>query len=129
MWIWLWNAVSAARRWKNTAYFVTNRRILIQTGFVDQQLQTIYYKDIEHADLRIGLVDKLLGVGDIYFNMGSYYSNKKVKPLEKAFLDIEKPHEVYNRLQQVILDLQSDMEFPNAYRPEENPGYRTRYKP
>ena len=29
----------------------------------------------------------------------------------------------------VILDIQTDMEFPNAYRPGENPGYNTQYRP
>ena len=110
-------------------YYLTDRRIIIQSGFVDQQTQTIYYKDIRNADLRIGLVDKLLGVGDIYFDIGEYHMRKGRQVADyKTFLDIENPHQVYARVQKIIMDIQTDIQFPNAYRPEENPGYNTQYR-
>jgi len=127
VWIWLGNVITANRRWKNTVYYVTDKRILIQTGFVDQELQTVYYKDVRNVNLKIGLVDKLLGVGDIHFDLGDYYSNQKVRTLTKSFLDVDKPHETYTMIQKIVMDIQSDIEYPNAYRPEENPGYNTRY--
>lgn len=128
VWIWLGNVITASRRWKNTMYYVTGRRILIQTGFASQELQTIYYKDIRHVSLHIGLLDKLLGVGDIYFNLGEYYSKGKTRAIAKAFLDVEDPHQIYTRIQKIVLDIQTDTQFPNAYRPEENPGYNTQYR-
>ncbi len=127
VWIWLANALTANRSWKNTAYYVTNRRILIQTGVLSQDVQSIYYKEIENVNLRIGLLDRLLGVGDIYFDLGYYHTGGKTKTNYKTFLDVENPHEVYTRVQKVVMDIQSDIEFPNAYRPEENPGYNTKY--
>ncbi len=128
VWIWLGNVITANRRWKNTAYYVTDRRILIQTGFIDSELQTVYYKDIRDVNLRIGLIDKLLGVGDIYFDLGSYQSGGKTRVLAKSFLDVDDPKEVYTRIQKIIMDIQTDIEYPNAYRPGENPGYNTKYK-
>ena len=125
VWIWLANVLTANRRWKNTFYYVTDRRIIIQTGFLDQALQTVYYKDIQDVNLRIGLIDRLLGVGDIYFDTGRDYSKGKMHT--KAFLDVENPHEVYSRIQKIVMDIQTDIEFPNAYRPEDNPGYNTKY--
>jgi len=127
VWIWLGNVITASRRWKNTVYYVTDRRILIQTGFVDRNLQTVYYKDIRHVDLRVGLIDRMLGVGDVYFDLGEYHSGGKTRSLNKAFLDIEDPKAVYNRIQKIILDIQTDIHYPNALRPEENPGYQTKY--
>ena len=128
VWIWLGNVITANQRWKNTMYYMTGRRILIQTGFAAQELQTIYYKDIRHVSLHIGLLDKFLGVGDIYFDLGEYYSKSKTRAIEKAFLDLEAPHQIYTRIQKIVLDIQTDTEFPNAYRPEDNPGYNTQYK-
>lgn len=127
VWIWLGNAITANRRWKNTMYYVTDRRILIQTGFIDRDLQTVYYKDIRNVDLRIGIIDKMLGVGDIYFDLGEYRTNRKTRTMYKAFLDVEAPQEVYTRVQKIVMDIQTDIEYPNAYRPEENPGYQTKY--
>ena len=126
VWIWLSNVLTANRRWKNTMYYVTDKRVLIQTGFLSADLQTIYYKDIRNIDLRIGLADKLLGVGDVHFDLGLYTSKGKART--KAFLDIENPHEAYTRIQSIVLNIQTDMEYPNAYRPEENPGYNTQYR-
>ena len=34
VWIWLGNVITAGRRWKNTNYYVTNRRLVIQSGFL-----------------------------------------------------------------------------------------------
>ena len=128
VWIWLGNVVTANKRWKNTMYYATDKRILIQSGFFSQDLQTIYYKDIRNVNLRIGFADQLLGVGDIYFDLGEYYSRKGVRTISKAFLDVEDPHQAYTKIQKIVLDIQTDTEFPNAYIPGENPGYQTQYR-
>ena len=125
VWIWLGNVITANRRWKNTVYYVTDRRVIIQTGFLDRELQTLYYKEIRDVNLRVGLLDKLLKVGDIHFDIGQFTT--KGRAVTKAFLDVEDPHEVYTRIQKIVMDIQTDIEFPNAYRPEDNPGYNTKY--
>lgn len=128
VWIWLGNIITSSRRWKNTKYYVTDKRIILQTGFVDMNYQTIYYKDIRNVNLRIGIIDKLLGVGDIYFDLGTYVSRNGTRTISHAFLDIENPHEIYPRLQKIVLDIQTDIEYPNAFRTDDNPGYNTKYK-
>lgn len=122
VWIWLGNVLSANKRWQNTKYYVTDKRIIIQNGFVAENYQTIYYKDIRNVDLRVGVIDKMLNVGDVYFDLG--HNGKKT-----AFLDIENPREIYSKLQKIVLDIQTDIEYPNALRPDENPGYNTKYNP
>mgnify|MGYP001863874871 CR=1 FL=1 len=126
VWIWLGNIITASKKWKNTKYYVTDRRIIIQTGIIGASYDTIYYKDIKNVSLKIGVIDKLLKVGDIYIDTGNTtFTNSGTKKLFMTLLDIEKP---YTRLQKIVLDIQSDIEFPNAYRPSENPGYKTKYK-
>lgn len=129
VWIWLGNIITAGRKWKNTKYYVTDKRIILQTGFVDMNYQTIYYKDIKNVNLRVGIIDKMLGVGDIYFDLGSYNTSNGTRTVSHAFLDIENPHEIYPKLQKIVLDIQTDIEYPNALRPDENPGYNTKYNP
>ena len=127
VWIWLGSALTAGRRWKNTNYYVTNRRIIIQGGFFAVNETSLFYKDIRNAQLRIGLLDHLLHTGDIVFDSGiCNHHNKQQKG--PAMEDLEDPHSVYNRVQKAILDIQTDMEYPNAYRPAENPGYNTDYR-
>lgn len=128
VWIWLGSTLTASRRWKNTNYYVTNRRIIIQGGFLAVNETSLFYKDIRNAQLRIGLLDHLFHTGDIVFDSGicTYHNKHQKGPVLE---DLENPQNVYNRIQKVILDIQTDIEYPNAYRPEENPGYHTEYRP
>lgn len=130
VWIWIANCLTASKRWKNTKYYVTDRRIIIQTGIIGASYETIYYKDIKNVNLRIGIIDKMLGVGDIYIDTGAVMStnNGGTRSVKNAILDIENPYEIYPKLQKIVLDIQTDVEFPNAFRPSENPGYNTKYK-
>lgn len=121
VWIWLGNVLTANKKWKNTKYVVTDRRIIIITGFIGMDYQTIYYKDIQKVQLKINFIDKLLGVGDIYFDLKTKVANNA------SFLDIENCYELYPKLQKVVLDIQTDIEYPNNLRPENNDGYNTKY--
>ena len=129
VWIWLGNCLTANKKWENTKYYVTDRRIIIQTGIIGANYETIYYKEIKNVNLRIGVIDKILGVGDIYIDTGLVRSTKNgTQSVKSAILDIENPYEIYPKLQKIVLDIQTDVEFPNAYRPSENPGYNTEYR-
>ena len=121
VWIWLGNVLTAKKNWENTEYYVTNKRIIIVSGFIGMNYQTIFYKDINNVHLRIGIIDKLLKVGDIYFDT----SENKMQ----FFLDLENPYALYTKLQKIVFDIQTDIEFPNNLRPNENNGYNTKYMP
>ncbi len=127
VWIWLGNILTANRRWRNTTYYVTNRRIIIRNGFLAINETSLFYKDLRNVQVRIGLLDKLFRTGDIYFDTDFYTGNNRRSGF--IFEDLENPNEIYNRIQRIILDIQTDMEYPNAYRPSENPGYHTDYNP
>lgn len=127
VWIWLGNVLTANKKWKNTKYYVTDKRIIIQTGIIGASYDTIYYKDIKNVSLKVGIIDKLLKVGDIYIDTGSILTSSS-KNVMMTILDVENPYEIYGKLQKIVLDIQTDIEFPNAYRPNENPGYNTKYK-
>lgn len=116
VWIWLSNVLTAKKNWENTEYYVTDKRIIIESGFIGMNYQTIYYKDIKNVYLRIGVIDKLLKVGDIYFDINQNRT--------QFFLDLENPYELYTKLQKIILNIQTDIEFPNNLRPNENNGYK-----
>jgi len=46
-----------------------------------------------------------------------------------ALLHVSDPYGVFKRIKQMSLDIQTDISYPNAMRPEENPGYNTKYTP
>ena len=124
VWIWISNLVTANRRWKNTQYAVTDKRIIIQSGFIGMEYRSIFYKDLRHVSLKVGVIDKLLHVGDIHFD-----SAESPKTQKHAFLDIEHAYELYPKLQKIVMDIQTDIQYPNDLRPKTNSGYNTTYTP
>ena len=122
VWIWLINVITANRRWKNTNYFITNRRVILQDGFFAVNEASLFYKDLHNAQMKIGLFDKIFHTGDILFDSSQ-------KDAGFAFEDLTDYDEIYLMVQKIIIDIQTDMEYPNAFRPEYNPGYKTNYHP
>lgn len=127
VWLWLGNMLTAGRRWKNTNYYVTNRRIILQGGFFAVNETSLFYKELRNANMRVDFLNKLFHTGNIVFDSGMPLHNRQSKP--HMMENLENSQDVYNRIQRLILDIQTDMEYPNAFRPEENPGYQTKYHP
>lgn len=124
VWMWIINILTVNRKWKKAKYYLTDKRIIIQNGIITENYQTIYYKDITNVSLHVGIIDKLLGVGDINFSV----TDRALNGME-VFFDLKDYKEIYKKIQKVVLDIQTDIEYPNAYRPDSNPGYNTNYDP
>lgn len=119
VWIWLSNIFTAGKKHKNLEYAFTNKRIIIKSGIIGIDFQSVYYSDISSVNLKVGLTDKMFKVGDIYISsLGG----------SKVLFDIEDPYFISQKLQKIVMDIKADIEFPNDFRPEENHGYNTKYK-
>ena len=118
VWIWLGHIITANRNYKNLEYAFTNKRIIIRSGIIGIDFKNIYYSEIESVNLKVGLFDKLFKVGDIYIK-----SNNQ----SQVLFDISDPYFITQKLQEIVIDIKTDIEFPNGLRPEENPGYNTKY--
>ena len=129
VWIWLGSTLTAGKRWQNTMYYVTNRRIIIQGGFLAVNEKSVFYKDLRNAQLHIGLIDKACGTGSIVLDDGYYDYHRRRNYPGTQLAHLEDAQSAYHRIQKIILDIQTDIEYPNAYRPETNPGYNTDYRP
>ena len=120
VWIWLSNLLTAGARWKNTEYAVTNKRIMIRNGLIGYEYKSLYYTEITNVSLQVGIIDRMCGVGDIHIS-----SSKG----NGVILDVANPERVFGVVQRTVMDMQTDIHFPNALRPDNNPGYRTVYSP
>ena len=118
-WKWLSGLLTANKRYQNTQYALTSHRILIRTGLIGVDFQSVSYKDIQRVNLKVGVLDKMFKVGDLYFESSTVRG-------KNVFFDLENPYEVYKIAQKIVASIQTDMQFPNAYRPESNPGYNTK---
>ena len=127
VWIWLGGIISASRRWKNTEYAITEKRILIKSGFFGIDFKSLYYTDIKNATLRKGAIDSMFGVADIYFYIGDYsdMGTDNENSFRFVMFDLDEPYEVYKRVQKIILDKQNEVQ--NSNRKERNFEYDTNY--
>ncbi len=126
VWIWLSQILTAGKRWKNTEYAVTDRRIMLRNGLIGYQYESIYYTDIANVSLRVGAIDRMLKVGDICIHQTAYGSGKSAMA---SILDVEDADRVFAIVQKTVMDIQTDIHYPNALRPDNNPGYKTQYRP
>lgn len=111
---------------KNTFYAFTDKRLLIRSGFWGTDFKAVDYDRIQDLTVTVNPFENLLGVGTIKAFTGAQTS--KGAPIFDRFTAIEQPYEVYRRLKQVSLDVKTDWNYPNALRPEKNPGYNPTYE-
>ncbi len=119
VWIWIGQMITAGKRHKNLEYAFTEKRIIIKSGVIALDFKNIYYVDIDSVNVKVGFLDKIFKVGDIYIS-----SHTKSSVLE----DLEDPYFLTQKLQEIVNDIKTDVLYPNSLRPENNPGYNTKYK-
>lgn len=110
---------------KNTYYAVTNKRLMMRSGFWGIDFVSLDYDKIADIEVRVNPIENLLGVGTIQAFSGNM-SSRGVRLYDK-FIGIEKPYEIFKQIKEVSVDVKTDWNFPNAIRPAVNPGYQTKY--
>ena len=119
LWAYIANVVKKVGGYKNIEYAFTDKRIIIRSGLVGIDFKYFYYQDISSVTVKVGIFDRMFKVGDLYLS-----SNGQAATLD----DIDHPYEYSSKIQKIITDIKTDMAYPNDLRPEENHGYRTKYK-
>lgn len=119
VWMWIYGIIKAAAELKNMEYVFTDKRIIVRSGIIGIDFKSVYYNEVESVNVKVNWTDKIFRVGDIYIN---------AKASAAVLYDLHDPYKLGMKLQKVVQDVATDINYPNALRPEENPGYRTKYK-
>ena len=119
VWIWVGGIIKGVKEHKNIEYAFTDKRIIIRSGFIGIDFKNIYYTEVSSVNVKVGIIDRILKVGDVY-----------IKAVDSASVlyDIKNPYQITAKLQKITMDIKTDVYYPNALRPDENPGYNTKYK-
>lgn len=132
VWIYIGGALMSFRKYRNTAYIVTDKGLYISSGFFSKQFEMKPFTDLSHIDIHRGIFDQMLGVGDVVTSCGhsSYSANNSHSQGHRGMTicDIRDYQEVFKLVKQLQTDIYSDTMYPNEFRPENNPGYKTKYK-
>lgn len=126
VWIYLGGVLFTARRYKNTAYIVTDRAIYVSGGVFTQNINTKPFAELSHIDLHRGIFDQMFNVGDIIATSGQLTQSGKSATIN--INSISNYMEVYNMVKKLQTDIYTDVMYPNDKRPKENHGYNTEYK-
>lgn len=118
LWAYIGNVVKRVAGFKNVEYVFTDKRIILRSGLIGINLDSLYYSSITNVEVKVGLYDRMFKVGDIYLSVG-----------EKKHIidDIPNPYVYGAKIQALVHDIKTDISFPNDLRPKENHGYRTKY--
>lgn len=111
----------------NTHYGFSNKRLMMRSGFFGTDFKTIDYDKISDIEANVNPIENLFGVGTIQAFSGR--TTEKGAKIYDRFISITNPYEVFKRIKEVSVDVKTDWNYPNALRPEENLGYRTKYNP
>lgn len=131
VWIAIGGPVYRAINWNYIHYVLTDKRVYIQSGVIGRDINVVEFTDIREPEVNVGLIEKLRGCGTIRLTPGIYTDRRgsQRRSNKSALLHIEDPYNVYKRIKQMSVDIKSDIYYPNALRPEDNPGYNTTYRP
>ncbi len=118
VWIWISGIIRTVAGIKNLEYYFTEKRIICKSGVVGIDFKTFYYTNVYGLNCKVGLLEKRFKVGDIY-----------VAAAQQTMIlnNIPNPYFYLSKLQEITLDIKTDIFYPNDLRPEENHGYNTRY--
>lgn len=118
VWIWIRNIIRSSIELKNLEYAITDRRIIVKSGIIGIDFKSLTFPEIENVNVKVGLIDRMCKVGDIYINA----SKNSV-----VLYDLENPYSIGKKLQKIVIDVKADINYPNALRPQNNVGYHTFY--
>ena len=126
VWIYLSGVVFSFRKYKNTYYIVTDHGVYISSGIFTMNLESKTFAELSRVNLHRGVFDQMFHVGDIQITTNQI--TRKNMPAVLCINSISNYSEVYQIVKKLQKDIYSDIMYPNDLRPQENHGYKTKYR-
>lgn len=126
VWIYLAGVFFSFRRYRNTYYIVTDHAVYISSGVFTMNLETKTFAELSRVNLHRGIFDQKFHVGDVQLTTNQF--TRKGMPAVMGINSISDYAKVYQLVKKLQKDIYADTMYPNDLRPEENHGYRTKYR-
>ena len=126
IWIYLGGVIFSFRRYKNTYYIVTDHAVYVSSGIFTMNLESKTFAELSRVNLHRGIFDQMFHVGDVQITTNQL--TKKNMPAVIHINSISNYTEVYQMVKKLQKDIYSDIMYPNDLRPQENHGYKTKYR-
>ncbi len=86
-----------------TEYVVTDKRIIIKSGFIGADIRSIFYSQIKSVNVSVGLVDKMFGTGTVRFDTGLQTNPSPRDLFYTKMKGIDSPYEITKLIQSKIV--------------------------
>lgn len=127
-WLSIFNMLRLMLVYRNVNYAITNRRLMLRSGFWGIDFKSIDYDRVANLEVNVNPIDAMFKVGSLRFFSGEVRRSRNgAYPVYNEFVGITDPYGVYKKCEQVMVDIKTDWNYPNQLRPQDNPGYSTRY--
>ena len=133
VWLYLGGALLSFRRYRNTAYIVTDKAIYASGGIFGRTYKSKPFAELSHVDLHRGVFDQWFGVGDIITtsaqaNPATLNGRGRSTNAGISIDSIANYADVYKLVKKLQEDIYTDVMYPNDLRPAENHGYKSKYR-
>lgn len=120
--------------YKHLYYAITSKRIIIQKGVIGRDFEYIDFDQITNAEVSVDFWDKTVGKTSgsiVVSSAGSFTVTRHGQQIAKPHIisNIDNPYDVFKLFKKISHDIKTDIEYPNKFRPSENPGYQSNYDP
>lgn len=126
VWIYLAGVIFSFRKYRNTYYIVTDHAVYVSSGVFTMNLETKTFAELSRVNLHRGIFDQMFHVGDVQLTTNQF--TRKGMPAIMGLNSISDYMRVFQLVKKLQKDIYADTMYPNDLRPEENHGYRTKYR-
>lgn len=126
VWIYLAGVIFSFRKYRNTYYIVTDHAVYVSSGVFTMNLETKTFAELSRVNLHRGIFDQILHVGDVQLTTNQF--TRKGMPAVMGLNSISDYMRVFQLVKKLQKDIYADTMYPNDLRPEENHGYKTKYR-
>lgn len=126
VWIYLFGVFFSFRKYKNTYYIVTDHAVYVSSGIFTMNLEAKTFAELSRVNLHRGVFDQMFHVGDIQITTNQM--TRRNMPALLCINSISDYAQVYQLVKKLQKDIYSDTMYPNDLRPQENHGYKTKYR-
>ena len=94
--------VSGIVRYSKTLFVITNKRLIVRSGFIGVDYKSLHLEDVTASAVRVGLLDKLCkpNTGTLLFGAASspIYDQRNGHALAFGFFHVDDPYDLYKRV-------------------------------
>lgn len=105
---------------------MTDHAVYVSGGIFTMNLETKTFAELSRVNLHRGIFDQIFHVGDVLITTNQF--TRKGMPAVIGINSISEYSKVFQLVKKLQKDIYSDIMYPNDLRPEENHGYKTKYR-